>query len=399
MATDFFQRQSDARRNTKWLVVMFTLAVIGIVGTTMFATALATGAMQEHHAYRGDRFSRQPFPWQATIMSGVAALGLIAGGSLFEIAQLSGGGTVVAERLGGRRVYPNTTDPVERRVLNVVEEMALASGVPVPAVFMLDEELGINAFAAGHTTSDAVVATTRGTAQQLTRDQLQGVIAHEFSHILNGDMRLDLRLMGVLYGILLMGLLGRELFRIAAYTGGGRSDSRRNDSGLYLLAIGLIFMILGFVGLMFGNLIKAAVSRQREFLADASAVQFTRNPSGIAGALKRIGAAIFGSKLISPRAAEASHMYFAEGISSLFATHPPLDQRIRRVEPEWDGKFPPALPADAIVGLDADGAEGFIDAPGIVQPDVYRTPVPVRAVQTAAEHVADPTEVHRTYVQ
>src|SRR3954462_1657728 len=264
MATDFFQRQTDARRNTKWLVVMFTLAVIGIVGTTMFATALATGAMQERQVIRGDRYGRKPFPWQPTIMSGVAALGLIAGGSLFKIAQLSGGGTVVAERLGGRRVYPNSTDPTERRLLNVVEEMALASGVPVPAVFLLSEEMGINAFAAGHTPSDCVIGITRGCAQQLTRDQLQGVVAHEFSHILNGDMRLDLRLMGVLYGILLMGLLGRELLRIAAYSGGGRSsDSRRNDGGMYLLAIGLIFMVLGFLGLLFGNLIKAAVSRQR----------------------------------------------------------------------------------------------------------------------------------------
>src|SRR4051812_5846134 len=399
MATDFFQRQSDARRNTKWLVVMFTLAVIGIVGTTMFATALATGAMQERQSYRGDRYGRKSFPWEPTIMSGVAALGLIAGGSLFKIAQLSGGGTVVAERLGGRRVYPNSTDLTERRLLNVVEEMALASGVPVPAVFLLSDEMGINAFAAGHTPSDCVIGVTRGCAQQLTRDQLQGVVAHEFSHILNGDMRLDLRLMGVLYGILLMGLTGRELLRWGAYGGGRSSDSRRDNGGLYLLAVGLTFMIVVFLGMLFGNLIKAAVSRQREFLADASAVQFTRNPEGIAGALKRIGAAVFGSKLIGPRAAEASHMYFAEGVASLFATHPPLDQRIRRVEPEWDGKFPPALPADAIVGLDADGAEGFIDAPSAAQPDVYTTPVPVRAVQTAAEHVANPTEVHRTYVQ
>src|SRR6476619_4383966 len=192
MATDFFQRQSDARRNTKWLVVMFTLAVIGIVGTTMFATALATSAAQGQRSFQGGRLDRRSFPWQPTVMSGVAALGLIAGGSLFKIAQLSGGGTVVAERLGGRRVYPNTTDPIERRVLNVVEEMALASGVPVPAVFLLSEENGINAFAAGHSPSDCVVGVTRGCAQQLTRDQLQGVIAHEFSHILNGDMRLDL---------------------------------------------------------------------------------------------------------------------------------------------------------------------------------------------------------------
>ncbi|HEX5472939.1 MAG TPA: M48 family metalloprotease, partial [Lacipirellulaceae bacterium] len=205
MAMDFFQNEADAHRNTRWLVVMFVLAVIGIVLTTMVATAFAVGAMQEHDAWRRGHFAQPSFPWQVPIGAGVAALGLIGGGSLFKIAQLSGGGTVVAERLGGTRIYPNTTDQVERRVLNVVEEMALASGVPVPAVFILNQEGGINAFAAGHTPSDAVVAVTRGCAQQLTRDQLQGVVAHEFSHVLNGDMRLDLRLMGVLYGILIMG--------------------------------------------------------------------------------------------------------------------------------------------------------------------------------------------------
>jgi Zn-dependent protease with chaperone function/uncharacterized tellurite resistance protein B-like protein len=401
MATDFFQRQSDARRNTKWLVVMFALAVIGIVGTTMFATALATSAMSEQQAWNGNRMVRRPFSWQPTIMSGVAALGLIAGGSLFKISQLSGGGTVVAERLGGRRVYPNSTDTTERRLLNVVEEMALASGVPVPAVFLLSEEMGINAFAAGHSPSDCVIGVTRGCAQQLTRDQLQGVIAHEFSHILNGDMRLDLRLMGVLYGILIMGLTGRELLRWGAFGGGRSSDSRRDNSGLYLLAIGLTFMVVGFLGMLFGNLIKAAVSRQREFLADASAVQFTRNPGGIAGALKRIGAAVFGSKLIGPRAAEASHMYFAEGVASLFATHPPLDVRIRAIDPDWNGEYPPALPTDAVVGVESEGAEGFIE--GVTSAaavgDVYDRPVPVPTVQHAARQVASPTEVHRTYVQ
>src|SRR5215213_529447 len=397
MATDFFQRQSDAQRNTKWLVVMFTLAVIGIVGTTMFATAFATGAMQEQRAFRGDRFPRQSFPWQPTIMSGVAALGLIAGGSLLKTAQLSGGGTVVAERLGGRRVYPNSADLTERRLLNVVEEMALAWGVPVPAVFLLSDEMGINAFAAGHTPSDCVIGVTRGCAQQLTRDQLQGVVAHEFSHILNGDMRLDLRLMGVLYGILLMGLTGRELLRWAAYGGGRSSNSRRDNGGMYLLAIGLTFMIVGFLGMLFGNLIKAAVSRQREFLADASAVQFTRNPSGIAGALMRIGAAVFGSKLMSPRAAEASHMYFAEGVASLFATHPPLDIRIRCIDPDWDGKYPPALPTDAVVGVEAAGAEGFIEGlTSAAAVGVYDRPVPVPTIQQAARLVASPTELHRT---
>src|SRR4051812_17440697 len=234
MATDFFQRQADAHRNTKWLVVMFVLAVIGIVATTMVATAVLVGQTQHRAAWRQGQFGPQGFPWQAPVAAGVAALGLIAGGSLYKTAQLSAGGTVVAERLGGRRVYPNTTDPIERRLLNVVEEMALASGVPVPPVFLLSEEQGINAFAAGHSPSDAVVGITRGCAQQLTRDQLQGVVAHEFSHILNGDMRLNLRLMGVLNGILLMGLVGRELLRFSSYAGGGSRDrENRNDGAMY----------------------------------------------------------------------------------------------------------------------------------------------------------------------
>jgi Zn-dependent protease with chaperone function len=387
MATDFFERQSVARRNTKWLVVMFIFAVIAIVGTTFVATAIAAASADRHGRVQIE------FP----LLAAAGALGLIVVGSLYKTAQMAGGGTVVAERLGGRRIYPNTINPVERRVLNVVEEMALASGVPVPPVFLLNDEQGINAFAAGFSPSDAVVGITRGCAQQLTREQLQGVVAHEFSHILNGDMRLNIRLIGVLHGILLMGLVGREILRIASF--GGRS-SRRNDSGAYLLLVGLVFMVLGFVGLFLGNLIKAAASRQREYLADASAVQFTRNPEGIAGALKRIGAAIFGSKLVSPRAAEASHMYFAEGLSSMFATHPPLHKRIKCLEPQWDGKYPPALPADAVVGLGGEGAAGFVGGGAVdEQQDVYGKPVPVAVVRHAVDQVAHPTERHREYVR
>jgi Zn-dependent protease with chaperone function len=389
MATDFFERQAVARRNTKWLVVMFVFAVIAIVGTTFVGTAIALGAADDHGRFR----------IEGPLLASAAALGLIIVGSLYKTAQLAGGGTVVAERLGGRRIFPNTIDPVERRVLNVVEEMALASGVPVPPVFMLTEEQGINAFAAGFSPSDAVVGITRGCAQQLSRDQLQGVVAHEFSHILNGDMRLNLRLIGVLHGILLMGLVGREVLRIASWSGGGRS--RRNDSAAYLLVIGLIFMVLGFVGLFIGNLIKAAASRQREYLADASAVQFTRNPEGISGALKRIGAAVFGSKLLNPKAAEASHMYFAEGISTLFASHPPLHDRISRIDPQWDGKYPPALPVDAVVGLGGEGAGAFVGGAtreAVARPDIYDHPVPVAVVRHAADQVGHPTELHREYV-
>ncbi|MCI0335654.1 MAG: M48 family metallopeptidase [Planctomycetes bacterium] len=385
MATNFYERQDIARRNTWWLVVMFVLAVIGIVGTTFVVTAIAFSAAGGGNG----------IPLEVPVGASVGALALIGGGSAYKVAQLAGGGTVVAERLGGRRVYPNTTDPIERRLLNVVEEMALASGVPVPPVFLLTEEQGLNAFAAGFSPSDAVIGITRGCAEQLTRDQLQGVIAHEFSHILNGDMRLNLRLIGVLHGILLMGLVGRELLRIASHGGGRSRRSEKNDGGAYLLLIGLTFVIVGFVGLFFGNLIKAAVSRQREFLADASAVQFTRNPEGIAGALKRIGAAVFGSKLANPRAAEASHMYFAEGISGLFATHPPLEERIRRLDPAWNGEYPPALPAGAVAERGVGETSGFVGE----EARLFPKRVPVEVVERASAQVASPREIHQRYVQ
>jgi Zn-dependent protease with chaperone function len=392
MATDFFERQSTARRNTKWLVVVFALAVIGIVGTTVAVAGVAV--------YYGEQYNRttafdqrarpRRYPVEIPLWAGAASLALIGGGSLFKIAQLAGGGTTVAERLGGRRLFPDSLDPTERRLLNVVEEMALASGVPVPPVFLLNKEQGINAFAAGFSPSDAVIGVTRGCAEQLSRDQLQGVIAHEFSHILNGDMRLNLRLIGVLHGILLLGLVGRELMY---WAGRGGGSSRRGGGVMYLLLIGLALLVLGFLGSFFGNFIKAAVSRQREFLADASAVQFTRNPGGLAGALKRIGAAVFGSRLNSPHAAEASHMYFSQGVRELFATHPPLANRIRRLDPQWDGKFPRPRPADMAAAVAADEAAGLVAAGS----SVYDLPVQVAAVRRAAEQVGNPGEIHRQY--
>lgn len=394
MATDFFERQSAARRNTRWLVVMFALAVVAIVGTTFVVTALAVGYGEEYHPQvflepESGR-AQQQFHWEFPVWASLGSLALIGGGSMFKIAQLAGGGTTVAERLGGRRLFPDSLEPTERRLLNVVEEMALASGVPVPPVFVLKDEKGINAFAAGFSPSDAVIGVTRGCAEQLTRDQLQGVIAHEFSHILNGDMRLNLRMIGVLHGILLLGLVGRELFYIAG-RGGGRS--RRDNGLIYLLLIGLAMIILGFLGSFFGGMIKAAISRQREFLADASAVQFTRNPEGIAGALKRIGAAVFGSKLNTPNAAEASHMYFSQGLATLFATHPPLGERIRRLDPQWDGKFPKPLPADMAASMAAREAAGLVGAGS----SVYDLPVSLEAVRHAADQVGEPEEIHRQY--
>ena len=261
--------------------------------------------------------------------------------------RLSDGGHSIAQMLGGHPINTNTTDPSERRVLNVVEEMSIAAGVPVPTVYLLEEQ-GINAFAAGYQPQDAVVGVTRGTVELLSRDELQGVIAHEFSHILNGDMRLNIRLMGVLHGILVIALIGYFVLRSSLY-GGSR---RRGGAAAAIPLLGLLLIVIGYLGVFFGRVIKSAVSRQREFLADASAVQFTRNPDGIGGALKKIGGLSEGSVIMSPSAEQASHLFFSDGkygkvraaLSGVthfnfLATHPPLKERITRIEPGWNRRF------------------------------------------------------------
>jgi Zn-dependent protease with chaperone function len=404
MATDFFERQDAARRSTKWLVVMFLLGAIGIVGATA-AVGIAASEAARDRTQASDSVTSLGVTEESIalgIMAGLGSLVLIVGGSTYKVAALSGGGNVVAEGLGGRRVFPDTTDSVERRLLNVVEEMALSSGVPVPPVFLLSEEEGINAFAAGYSPSDAVVAVTRGTAERLSRDELQGVVAHEFSHILNGDMRLNIRLIGVLHGILLLGLIGRIMLRLASNSG-SRSSKDGKSSAAYIGLIGVALLILGYLGTLVGNLIKAAVSRQREYLADASAVQFTRNPGGLAGALKRIGAAVTGSTLKAPNAAEASHMFFAQGVwegfTGLTATHPPLDDRIRRLDPQWDGTYPaePVSPAQFVKGRGR--VAGLVGEPAAATTGSEASSefVPVTVVAHAADQVGDPSEAHRNY--
>ncbi len=395
MSTDFFERQSDARRSTKWLIGMFVLSVVAIVGAITVVTALGIGIWNENRELQMTAgLSDAPTLdiWQVPLFAGIGSLALILLGSTYKVAQLRGGGTTVAENVGGRRIPPNTIDPVERRLVNVVEEMALASGVPVPPVYMLPKEQGINAFAAGYSPSDAVVAVTRGTAEQLSRDELQGVIAHEFSHILNGDMRLNIRLIGVLHGILLLGLIGRFLLRSSYY--GSHRRSSKDNSGSVMLLIGVVLIAVGLIGSLCGNLIKAALSRQREYLADASAVQFTRNPGGIAGALKRIAVAITGSRIQHSNATEMSHMYFSQGVwegfSGLMATHPPLSKRIRALEPNWNGKFP-AMPKTPAALTEIAGASGFAGA------TASGGEVSLEVVEHATDQIGNPTEIHRRY--
>ncbi|MCB1205102.1 MAG: M48 family metallopeptidase [Verrucomicrobiae bacterium] len=334
---DFFEHQEVARRKSHVLVVYFLLAVAGIIAAVYGLVVLILTLSGESVGKEGALPYWDPMTLLFTA-GGTGAVIFLA--SSFKSMQLAGGGAVVARGLGGRELDINTTDFHERRLLNLVEEMAIASGVPVPSVYVMDAEDAINAFAAGRTTSDAVIGVTRGCMTLLTRDELQGVIAHEFSHILNGDMRLNIRLMGLVFGILFLSLVGEFILRNAFR--GGSSSSKKEGAGLALamLVAGLGLLLIGYIGAFFANLIKASVSRQREYLADASAVQFTRNPDGIAGALKKIGGLATGSKVTHPMAKDASHLFFGSALTSpLFATHPPLSERIRRLLPHWDGNF------------------------------------------------------------
>ena len=377
---DFFEAQTRARQRTGRLVLLFALAVAGTV-IALYAAAVFFFASADSGL--AVDFGDGTGWWRPRLFAAIATgtLAVIGFASLFKWLQYSQGGRVVAESVGARRVDPRTSDFHEKRLLNVVEEMAIASGTPVPAVYVLDDEPAINAFAAGLTSNDAVVAVTRGTLEKLNRDELQGVVGHEFSHILNGDMRLNVRIGSLLFGILVLGLIGRGLLSSLRHVRPAPSSrDRRNGGGLIaaLGLIGVILLVVGYIGWFFGRIIQAAVSRQREFLADAAAVQFTRNPAGIAGALKKIGGYALGSSLQSSKSAEIGHFFFAQGFRSsfggLWATHPPLPARIRAIDPHFDGRFhePPQVVDISL--------ESFVSA-GFVAP---RGPGSVRAPQPAA---------------
>lgn len=399
---DFFEHQEVARRRTGRLLVYFGMAVVAIVVAIYFLSLLVmVFAFQPDQPGQPNPYMESPFHPGLFLITAAATIGVILLGSLYKTSQLAAGGETVALMMGGKPLNTQSRDPAEKRLLNIVEEMALASGVPVPPVYVLENEPSINAFAAGHEPGDAVIGVSRGCLAFLNRDELQGVMAHEFSHILNGDMRTNLRLIGLLHGILVIALLGWIVLRTAGFAAVGSRRGRDNNSGAALLAVGLGLLVIGGVGLFFAKLIKSAVSRQREYLADASAVQFTRQPGGIAGALKKIGGRPDTSKINDAHAEEISHMFFGSAFGSfssqLFSTHPPLADRIKRVDPAFDGKFPqrvepvaarvdssrrkpakkpaakPASPLEAILpgqartALDPAGVMGQIGAPGQMQ--------------------------------
>ena len=376
---NFFEQQAVARRTSARLVFLMAVAIAGIVLAVDAVVWVATQSPE------------------LVLFATLSSVAVIALGSLYRIASLGGGGEPVAQQLGGTLVPESTTEPGLRRLRNVVEEIAIASGVPVPKVYVLEHEAGINAFAAGYSTSDAVIAVTRGALDRLNRDELQGVVAHEFSHILNGDMRLNIRLVGVLFGILMIGLIGRKILEH------GRFGGRGKNIGAILVAA-LVAMLIGYVGLFFGRMIKAGVSRTREKLADASAVQFTRQTQGLSGALKKIGGLHDGSRLNQRSdAEEVSHMLFGDGVGfdqlfagKLFATHPPLLERIRALEPgfnddamarlqaQWRASPPDGMQEDVALGL---GGGSGARLPGVTQA-LSVTP-PMVAAQVAAPGADD----------
>ncbi|MDR2366477.1 MAG: M48 family metallopeptidase [Zoogloeaceae bacterium] len=340
---DFFGAQTRARRNSRWLVLWFALAVCAIILIIHLGVVLLIGPQTAFtamgvmtvthpgvvpaHVPRMTPFWSAFFDWERLGWTALLVGGVIAVASLWKIVQISRkGGAFIAFELGGRLVARETSLAEERRLLNVVDEMSIAAGIPVPQVFVLDEEKGMNAFAAGMTPSDSVIAVTRGLLERCDRDRLQGVIGHEIGHIVSGDSRLNLRLIGVLHGILALTLIGRILLRIR--------DGGKERAVVFLL--GLLLVLVGSIGVFFGKIIKAAISREREYLADAFSVQFTRNPDGLAGALRLMGG--FGTRIEHPRAEEASHLFFGDGsrriplLARLFATHPPMEKRISRIE-------------------------------------------------------------------
>jgi Zn-dependent protease with chaperone function len=386
---DFYSRQVEARRQTRWLVLAFFVALLAVVVALDLVLFTLFGAADREHPGASPLGYAAQNPGTAFFCT-LIVIGVVGLSSLFKSIQLREGGAVVARAMGGVRLGRDTSDLKRKRLHNVVEEMAIASGVPMPEIYVLEQESSINAFAAGHTPANAAITVTQGALDRLSRDELQGVIAHEFSHLLNGDMRLNVQLMGWLFGLFVVALIGRTLLRYAP-------RSRKGGSGV--LAAAFAVMVLGYVGLLCARLLQAAVSRQRERLADASGVQFTRNPDGLKGALVKIAGLSEGSRIVGADAEQVAHMLFAPGVSRLFATHPPLAERIQSLDPRFDvSKLAAAgmkalsiIPAfdaaelhEAMVAR-ASGEHGHVPEDSVAAPGIAAAPVPAQPQNLSAQ--------------
>lgn len=364
MSTNFFDRQEMARRNTVRLLSLLSLVMVFLIAGSYLLLMLCVDLIAlvagiEDFVLLGALFDEEKsfvFHPELLLWAVAGTVLIIGGGAFVKSRTLAQGGSAVAEALGGVPASASSPDALVRRFVNVVEEMSLASGVPVPRIYVLEKQRGINAFAAGYTINDAAIAVTRGALRHLNRDELQAVVAHEFSHILHGDMKLNIYLIGILHGILGFYQTGLSLNETAlrslgtTQTSGGRADY--SPILLILLIPGSILMLMGFGGLLGSRLIKAGVARQREYLADASAVQYTRNPRALVDALKKIGGFAHGSRLVGAQAEMVSHMCFGEASSSWF-THPPVEERVLALDPQFnpDHGFRVIRDVDADPGL------------------------------------------------
>ncbi len=340
--TDFFNRQKKARTTTVKLVLIYLFGAFAlsllpyVVCVVLFDSEIQYDERgQKSLVHDNNWWNPDLFLWTA----GVTLL-VIGCASLVKRASLAAQSGALARDLGGERISRDTRDPHHRQFINVVEEMCLSAAIPVPELYVLTREPSINAFAFGNG-EDALIGVTQGALDHFTREELQGVIAHELGHIRNEDTRLNMRLISLAFGLFALTIVGRVLIYSAP-----RSRGDKNNAGPVIALAGIVVLLCGCVGIVFGQLMQAAVSRQREHLADADATQLTRNPQALANALKRIGGFALHGKIQNPKAMEASHLFFAKGVSTLFATHPPLPERIRALEPNWDGKFivPRSLP-------------------------------------------------------
>lgn len=327
-AFDFRAQQQRARRLSVVLVFFFIamVAIISLLLGVLIAIFLGGGpaGLEEVRLEPGH-----------AIAIALVIMAVIVGAALFRIAGFGGDGARVAVSLGGEEVTEDTQNPFRKRYLNVVEEMAIAAGLPRPRAFVIKHEQGINAFAAGSSPEQAAIGVTHGALAKLNREELAGVVAHEMAHIANHDTRLNMRLMGMVFGLVVLYTMGRTLLRSSLFMRRGRD----NRGAAPILAIGLGLVALGLLGVFAGRILQSALSRRREYLADATGVQFTRNPTGLANALKKIGATSAGSHVDNAHAEEARHMFFAQATGSfagLFSTHPPLIERIRALDPQFD---------------------------------------------------------------
>jgi Zn-dependent protease with chaperone function len=394
---DFFRNQEIARRNTRLLTALFVAAALLLIVVINLFLAFVLTASQTLESDYPTAFQLSDLDIRLTLLVSVALIVVIGAVVLYNWIRFSQGGRSVAEALGARPAVSNTENPLERRAQNIVQEIALAANMPVPPLYILDEERGINAFAAGISPGDAVVAITHGAMVQLTRDELQGVVGHEFSHILNGDMRLSIRLMAMLRGITFIGDVGVVLMRSAfTHRSRGRSSNNKNNTA-GLVVVGLALYVVGLLGGLMAGLIKSAISKQKEYLADASAVQFTRNPNGIVNALKVIGGYTPGTLVETARAEEMSHLFFGQvkhRLWLMFATHPPLKDRILRVDPHWDGEFITRAQSHQDLESKSNAETGMFQAQRTLAAALTITTEPLSATEIPMPHEASSTQVN-----